>query len=73
MREINRFGPKKRDLQLRAAFGAIGLALTVGALAYRGLPKGPGGWEAIGISIIFFGATLIWCIRKLLKKDYPAE
>ena len=44
--------------------------MLAGAIAYRGLPTGPGGWEAIGIAGVFFGGTLIWTLRKLIKKEY---
>lgn len=67
----NKFGPTRSDLKFRLAFSIAGLALVGFALAYRGLPRGPGGWEAVGLASIFFGGTLIWTLRKLILKDYP--
>lgn len=69
----NKFGPTSGDLKFRLAFSVIGLAMTAGALVYRGLPTGPGGWEAIGLAILFFGGTLIWTIVKLVRKDHPED
>jgi hypothetical protein len=67
----NKYGPTRSDLKFRLAFSVIGLSLTLGALAYRGLPKGPGGWEAIGISSLFFGGTFVWTVIKIIRKDHP--
>lgn len=68
---MNKFGPTRSDLMFRLAFSVIGLALTAGALLYRGLPSGPGGWEAIGIATLFFGGTFLWTAIKLIRKDFP--
>ncbi|MEL6451646.1 MAG: hypothetical protein AAFQ19_10320 [Pseudomonadota bacterium] len=62
-----KYGPTRGDLKFRLGFSVVGLALVAGALVYRGLPQGPAGWEAIGISILFFGGTLIWTLLKLAK------
>ncbi|WP_300033559.1 hypothetical protein [uncultured Roseobacter sp.] len=70
-RRQNRFGPSRGDLTFRAAFAVAGLAMTGFALVWRGLPQGPGGWEAIMISVVFFGGTLIWSLRRLIRRDYP--
>ena len=40
------------------------------ALLYRGLPQGPGGWEAIGLGTLFFGGTFAWSFWKLIKGDH---
>ena len=45
--------------------------MTAGALAWRGLPTTIGGWEAIGLALVFFTGSLIWNGRKLLRGDYP--
>ena len=71
MSDKNKFGPNKGDLLFRLGVAIAGLFLVAGAIAYRGLPTGPGGWEAIGFAILFFGGTLLWSLRKLIKKDYP--
>lgn len=66
----NKHGPTKGDLQFRLAFSVVGLGLVAVSLIYRGLPTGPGGWEAIGLGTAFFGGTLIWTVRKLIKGDH---
>ncbi|MEO0390030.1 MAG: hypothetical protein AAF218_03725 [Pseudomonadota bacterium] len=66
----NKFGPSRKDLMFRLAVSVAGLLLLIGAILYRGLPIGPAGWEAIGISTVFFGGTLAWTLWKLIKKDY---
>lgn len=68
---MNKYGPTKGDLQFRLALSLAGLALTCAALFYRGLPTGPGGWEAIGLATLFFGGTTLWTAIKLIRKDFP--
>ncbi len=68
---MNKFGPTRSDLMFRLAFSVIGLALTAGALLYRGLPSGHGGWETISIATLFFGGTFLWTAIKLIRKDFP--
>ncbi len=68
---MNKFGPTRSDLKFRLVFSLAGLALLVAAIAYRGWPQGPGGWEAVGIAALFFGGTSIWTTRKLIKRDHP--
>lgn len=70
MPTMSKFGPSRSDLRFRLAFSVAGLALLVGAIAYRGLPTSPGGWEAIGLATLFFGGTVVWTLRKLLRKDH---
>jgi len=65
-----RHGPTRSELRFRLAFSTVGLALLAGALAYRGLPTGAGGWEAVGLGVVFFLGTFIWTARKLLRKEY---
>jgi hypothetical protein len=67
---MNKYGPTKADLRFRLCVALLGLVLVAAALAYRGLPTGPGGREAIGIAAIFFGGTLVWTLRKLVRKEY---
>ena len=64
---MSQHGPSRGDLIFRLVFSLAGLALVGAALAYRGLPQGPGGWEAIGIATIFFGGTALWTLNKLRK------
>ena len=68
----NPYGPTRSDLIFRLGFSVAGLTLTGSALLYRGLPTGPGGWEAIGIATLFFGGTLIWTLRTLINR-YHSE
>jgi len=68
---MNKYGPTRGDLKFRLAFSLAGLAAVVAAIAYRGWPQGPGGWEAIGITALFFGGTTLWTAIKLIKKDHP--
>ena len=68
---MNKYGPTRGDLKFRLAFSGVGLVLLVSAIAYRGWPKGPGGWEAIGIATVFFGGTFVWTLIKLIRGDHP--
>lgn len=70
---MNKYGPTRADLRFRLAVSLAGLALLVAAIAYRGWPQGPGGWEAVGIAGLFFGGTMIWTGAKLLRRDYPDD
>ncbi|QBF33659.1 hypothetical protein [Thalassococcus sp. S3] len=67
---MSKFGPSKSDLIFRLVFSLCGLAMMVGAILYRGMPKGPAMFEIIGIASVFFGGTAVWTIRKLIRKDY---
>ena len=66
----NKHGPTRGDLIFRLGFSLIGQALVGAALLYRGLPTGPGGWEAIGIATLFFGGTCGWTLWKLVRGDH---
>ena len=66
----NKHGPTRSDLIFRLGFSLVGLALVAAALLYRGLPTGPGGWEAIGIATLFFGGTLGWTHWKLARRAH---
>ena len=67
---MSKYGPSKADLKFRLAFSVAGLAMMVGAIAYRGMPVGPAMFEILGIASVFFGGTAIWTIRKLIKGEY---
>lgn len=67
---MSKYGPTKADLKFRLAFSIAGLAMMAGAILYRGMPTGPAMFEVIGISTLFFGGTILWTIRKLMKGDY---
>ncbi|WP_299722750.1 hypothetical protein [uncultured Tateyamaria sp.] len=66
----NKHGPTRGGLKFRLGFSLVGLTLVAVALIYRGWPQGPGGWEAIGLGTLFFGGTLIWTLRKLIRGDH---
>lgn len=62
-----KYGPTRGELKFRLAFSLAGLCLLAVALAYRGLPEGPGLIEVVGLSVAFFGGTAIFAIRGLLR------
>ena len=70
---VNENGPTRRDLKYRVGFAIAGLGMTSGALAIRGLPAEPGGWEAVSVAMAFFGGTLIWAMRGLKREDLQDE
>ncbi|MEM9637008.1 MAG: hypothetical protein AAGA94_05130 [Pseudomonadota bacterium] len=70
---MNRFGPSKKELMFRLYVSVGGLAFMGVALAYRGMPTGPAMFETIGIAGAFFGGTLLWTIKKLVRKEYSDE
>lgn len=70
---MKKYGPTKAELKFRCVVGSVGLMMVAGALAYRGLPTSAGGWEAIAIGTLFFGGTLAWSIRKLLRGDHSDD
>ena len=69
---MNKYGPTRGDLLFRLAVSLAGLAILAAAIAYRGWPRGPGGWEAVGIAGLFFGGTTVWTLKKQIRKDQPA-
>lgn len=66
----NKYGPTRSDLLFRLACSALGLGMVGAALAFRGLPTGAGGWEAIGLATVFFGGTFLWALQKLVRRDH---
>ena len=67
---MNKYGPTRGDLKFRLWFSVAGLAMMVGVLIYRGLPRDPAGYETIALATLFFGGTFVWTLRKLIRKDY---
>lgn len=63
-------GPTRGELFFRLGFSLVGLGLVAIALVMRGLPTGPGGWEAIGLGTAFFGGTFGWTLYKLIRRDH---
>ena len=67
---MSRFGPTRGEWKFRLAFSLGGLGLLAGGLFYRrDADFGPGAWEAILISLAFFGGTALWSIRALMGRD----
>ncbi|WP_299963194.1 hypothetical protein [uncultured Roseobacter sp.] len=67
---MSKYGPTRNELWFRIYVSVAGLLLMIGGILYRGLPAGPVMIETIGIASAFFGGTLIWTLRKLMRKDY---
>lgn len=66
---MTRYGPSRSELKFRLWVSVAGLAMLVGALLFRGLPTGPAMFEIVGITGAFFGGTLLWTLRQLLKQS----
>lgn len=66
-----KFGPSKGELQFRAVFSVLGLAMLGYALWYRGVPGGPALVEVVGLAGLLFGGSLIHAVWKLIRRDYP--
>ena len=62
---MSKFGPSRSEIRFRLYTSIAGLLLLLGAVAFRGLPKGPAMFEVVGIAGAFFGGTLVWSIVKL--------
>lgn len=65
------FGPRRGGLWFRVLVSLAGLGLLGVTLAVRGLPSGPVLVEALGVPLVFFGGTVLWDGRKLIKRDHP--
>ena len=68
-----KFGPTKGELTFRTIVSVCGLLLMIGVIWFRGAPSGPAAIETIALTTVFFGGTLIWSVRKIIRKDYPDE
>lgn len=66
---MSKFGTPRSEIMFRLYISIAGLALLIGAIAYRGMPSGPAMFEVTGIAGTFFGGTFIWSILKLRKLD----
>lgn len=51
---MSKFGPSRSEIKFRLYASLAGLALLIGAIAYRGLPRGPAMFEIVGIAGAFF-------------------
>ena len=63
----NKFGPTRGEVWFRLVFSLFGLAMMGFALWYRGIPEGPALVEVVGLASVFFGGTVIWAIRRLMR------
>jgi hypothetical protein len=68
---MSKYGPTRGELWFRLGAGVVGLGLVGVMVALRGLPEGPGMVEVLGLPILFFGGTVIWAARRLLRRDHP--
>lgn len=67
---MNKYSPDKKELKFRLYVSVAGLLFLASALAYRGMPQGPAMFETVGIAGAFFGGTLLWTLKKLIRKEY---
>lgn len=67
----NKYGPTRGELWFRIWFSLVGVALMIGIVIVKGVPEGPAAIETFGIGTLFFGGSLVWNLRKLIRKDYP--
>lgn len=70
---MSKYGPSKKELQFRLIVSVVGLALLAAALTYRGMPQGVAVFETIGIAGVFFGGSLVWTLKKLLRKEFSDD
>lgn len=70
---MSKYGPSKKELQFRLIVSVVGLALLAAALAYRGMPQGVAVFETIGIAGVFFGGSLVWTLKKLVRKEFSDD
>ena len=64
---MSKFGPSRSEIRFRLFVSLAGLVLLLGAIAFRGLPRGPAMFEVVGIAGAFFGGTLVWSLIKLRR------
>jgi len=64
-----RFGPNPGEWRFRLIVSLCGLALMIGALAFRGIPTGPAFVEVVLIAGTFFGGSALWSLINLRKSD----
>lgn len=66
---MSKFGPTRGEWLFRLVFSIVGLGMIGALIAIRGLPKGPGLVEVVGIAGLFFGGTAVMAIRALSKRS----
>ena len=64
-----KYGPSKREHQLRLAVSVVGLCLVAIAI-WRMEAFGPAAFEALVIGGAFMGGSAVWSGLKLCKKDF---
>lgn len=64
---MSKYGPTRGEWIFRLVFSLAGLAFIGVLFAVRGVPKGPGLVEVVGIAGAFFAGTVILAIRALLR------
>lgn len=64
---MSKYGPPQKELRFRLLVSLAGLVLLVGAVVYRGWPKGIAGAETIVIATLFFGGSLGWSLYLLWR------
>ncbi len=64
---MNDYGPSRGELWFRIVIALLGFCLMAYVIGVRGLPSGPALVEVVGIGGLFFGGTLFFAVRRLLK------
>jgi hypothetical protein len=65
--EPSKYGPTRGELLFRIGISIFGLGFMALAIWLRGIPKGPGLIEVVGLATIFFGGTLLLSVRRLVQ------
>ncbi|MBU9699161.1 hypothetical protein GU927_015020 [Rhodobacteraceae bacterium HSP-20] len=64
---MSKYGPTRGEHLFRLIFSLAGLAFIGVLIAVRGVPKGPGLVEVVGIAGVFFAGTVVLSARALLR------
>lgn len=64
---MSEYGPSRGELWFRIAIAVLGLCLIAYVVGVRGLPSGPALVEVVGIGGLFFGGTLFFAVRRLMR------
>ncbi len=66
-RDMSKYGPTRANNLFRLVFSLFGLACIGLLFAVRGVPKGPGLVEVVGIAGAFFGGTAVLSARARMR------
>ena len=66
---MSKYGPTRGEHLFRLAFSVFGLGCIGVLFAVRGVPKGPGLVEVVGIAAVFFTGTAVLSARALLRRQ----